>query len=149
MKALRTTLAIGHSLVGIGALAGGLGAVLNPAAPMGMPASALRLGPFRDFLVPGLFLMIVLGAGNLGAGAIAARKCRYYGITSGAMGATMLAWIAIQCWILQDVVALHVIFFIIGAIQGLLAFAACWEADIFPARFLRKWFGTGGQSEAW
>lgn len=149
MKTIRG-LSIGlHFFVGLGGMAGGLGAVLNPQAPMGMSTETLRNGPFRDFLIPGLFLMGVIGLCNLIAGLIAIRKPRYYGLSSGAMALVLMAWIVIQCWILQDIVALHVIFFLFGAVQGCLAFAACWGENIFPARFFRKWFGGPGEKDSW
>jgi hypothetical protein len=138
-KALRGSLDALHMLVGLGGLAGGLAAVSNPAAPMGMSAEALRNGPFTDFLIPGLFLMGVIGLGNLAGGFVSIRKMKYSGIVSGGLGAVLMAWIVIQCWILQAVVALHVIFFCIGAVQGLLAFALLYEEELFPASILKKW----------
>jgi hypothetical protein len=132
-----------HALVGIGALAGGLGAVMNPAAPMGMSAAqALKNGPFRDFLIPGLFLICVLGLGNLGAAYASAKRLRLHGIYSLCMGAIMVAWIVIQCLILDAVVALHVIFFCIGAVQGILAVALLYRRNEFPMSVIRYWFGT-------
>jgi hypothetical protein len=141
-KALRASIIGLHVFVGLGAVAGGLCAVLSPASPMGISPAALRNGPFRDFLVPGLFLLCVNGLGNLGAGLIALKKMKYSGLVSGAMGAILMAWIAIQCWILQDIGPLHVIYFCIGAAQGLLAFALLYEEDLFPASLLKKWVGA-------
>jgi hypothetical protein len=138
-RALRISIDILHILVGLGGLAGGLAAVSNPLVPMGMSTDALRNGPFRDFLIPGLFLMGVIGLGNLAGGFVSIRKMKYSGIVSGGLGAVLMAWILIQCWILQAVVALHVIFFCIGAAQGLLAFALLYEEDLFPANILKRW----------
>lgn len=143
MKALRASLVGLHLFVGLGALAGGLGAVMSPASPMGMSTEALKLGPFKDFLIPGLFLMAVIGLGNLGAGLAAARKWRYSGLSSGAMGCVLMAWILVQCWILQAIVALHLIFFAIGAVQGLLAFALLYREDRFPANILKRLLSRG------
>lgn len=142
MKALYRSMTALHVLVGIGASAGGLGAVLNPLAPMGMSTDALRNGPFKDFLIPGLFLMCVLGLGNLAAAVAVARKARLHGIFSGALGALMVAWIVIQCLILEAVVGLHVIFFCLGAIQGILAIVLLYRRNEFPLSVVRYWFGT-------
>jgi hypothetical protein len=142
VKALYRSMTALHVLVGIGACAGGLGAVMNPLSPMGMSTDALRNGPFKDFLIPGLFLMCVLGLGNLGAAFAVARKAPFHGILSGALGALMVAWIVIQCLILEAVVGLHVIFFCLGAIQGILAIVLLYRRNEFPLRFFRYWFGT-------
>jgi len=139
IKALRRATDALHLFMGLGGLAGGLAAVSNPTAPMGMSTAALRNGPFTDFLIPGLFLMGVIGLGNLAAGFISIRKMKYSGIVSGGLGVILMAWIVIQCWILQAVVALHVIFFCIGAVQGLLAFALLYEEELFPASILKRW----------
>jgi hypothetical protein len=138
-KVLRGSLDALHILVGLGGLAGGLAAVSNPAAPMGMSTEALRNGPFTDFLIPGLFLMGIIGLGNLAGGFVSIRRMKYSGIVSGGLGVVLMAWIVIQCWMLQAVVALHAIFFCIGAIQGLLAFALLYEEELFPASILKGW----------
>lgn len=143
MKAIYRLQFLIHLVVGLGALAGGYGAVSNPSAPMGMPAEALEKGPFTSFLIPGLFLVIVLGLGNLASAFLAARKSRLSGYSSGAMGAVLVAWIVVQCWILQSIVALHAIFFAVGAVQGLLALALLWLRGDWPLGLLKERFAAG------
>ncbi len=118
-----------HMLVGFGALAGGFAAVSNPIAPLGITTDMLKLGPFKDFFIPGLFLMMVLGAGNLFAGFLAHKGIKGWVYASGAMGDILVLWIIIQCLILSTVAALHVIFFIIGVIQGLIALLQWLKRD--------------------
>ena len=141
MKAVRRILAVLHIFVGIGAMGGGLGAILNPSAPMGMPASVLRNGPFTDFLIPGIFLFVVIGLGNIGGALFLLRKSRFQGYVSGALGAVLVAWIVIQCLILWSVVALHVIFFALGALEGCLALALLWQENLFPMNVARAVLG--------
>lgn len=114
-----------HFFVGIGAMAGGLGAVLNPDGPMGMSTEVLKNGPFTDFLIPGLFLLLVLGVGNVVAGCFP--KPLLNSFTSLAMGGILALWIIIQCWVMQDIVALHLIFFGVGALQVLLGVGDVWR----------------------
>ncbi|AFG38185.1 methyltransferase [Spirochaeta africana] len=60
-----------HWFVGAGAVGGGLAAVVQPTGSlMGVTTEILQYGPFTDFLVPGIFLIVVLGAGNLYVGAL-------------------------------------------------------------------------------
>jgi hypothetical protein len=139
MKAIYGWLTGIHAFVGLGAMAGGSAAISNPAAPLGISSDSLKLGPFEDFLIPGLVLFIVIGIGNIAAAFIVRKKARYHGVYSGAMGATLMGWIVVQCVILQAVAALHVIFFLIGAVQGLLAFALLFRQNAFPANIARKW----------
>lgn len=121
-----------HFFVGIGALAGGLAAVTNPTAPLGISTDMLKTGPFKDFLIPGLFLMVILGIGNLFVGMLSIKNHKWWMYFSGGMGDTLVMWIVIQCIILWAVAALHVIFFIVGAVQSLLALAQIYYAYQFP-----------------
>jgi len=129
-----------HFFVGFGALMGGTGAVLNPDGPMGISKAALRHGPFDSFLVPGLFLLIILGVGNIVSGFISSKR-------SGApylhvlMGGLLAAWIVIQCLILWGVGFLHILFFLIGMVQFILGAVFLFKKDLFPMDFFKALFG--------
>jgi hypothetical protein len=142
MKRLYVVIIALHIFTGLGATAGGLAAVLNPRSPMGMSVEALRSGPFKDFLVPGLFLFLVLGLGNLLAAWAVARMAPLHGVYSGGLGAIMVGWIIVQCFMLQAVVALHVIFFLVGALQGILAAVLLYRRNEFPLSVVRYWLGS-------
>lgn len=121
-----------HIFIGIGALAGGFSAVSNPESPMGISPDMLKNGPFDNFLIPGLFLMIVLGCGNLIAAAFTIKQHKYWPYMSGGMGDILVLWIVIQCLILFTIAGLHIIFFILGAIQSLLAIGVIYQKKLFP-----------------
>lgn len=121
-----------HIFIGIGALAGGFAAVSNPESPMGISPEMLKNGPFDDFLIPGLFLMVVLGFGNLIAAAFTLKQHRWWPYISGGMGDILVLWIVIQCFILFTIAGLHIIFFILGAIQSLLAIGVIYQKKLFP-----------------
>ena len=106
-----------HGFVGIGAAAGGMSAVIDPSAPLGITTDALQFSPFSSFLIPGLFLLLILGCGNIAAGVISYRKPQYARYAGIGFGAVLMLWIVIQCIMLQSVVFLHVLFFLIGALQ--------------------------------
>ena len=141
MKIINRTLIAIHIFVGIGALAGGLAAIINPISPMGMPAEALRYSPFSDFLIPGIILFGFLGVGNILGALIFRFKSGLQGYVSAVLGGGLALWIIIQCIMLWAVVALHVIYFIIGLIQGGLALVLLFEQNIFPFDILRKLLG--------
>lgn len=130
MKAING-LQIIHIIVGIGALFGGMAAILSPSgSAVGISASeALKNGPFTDFLIPGLFLFVIIGLGNLGALITAKYKNRYQAYISGCLGVILCLWIIIQCYMLFMINALHIIFFIIGALEIFLSIKLARESN--------------------
>ncbi len=146
MKAIRVSLIALHLFVGVGALFGGAAAMFNPTAPMpGITTEALRNGPFTDFLLPGLFLFLVLGLGNVAAGVLALvrRQHPWQGYVTGVLGAAMVCWIVVQCLVLWYVGGLHILYFLLGAAQGLLALALLWGENRFPMDIARRVLGRG------
>lgn len=136
---LTKTIFILHIIVGIGAIFGGIGALSNINEPMGMPAESLN-GSFDNFLIPGLFLLIILGLGNLLCTYLIKKDTMLCNYVSSFWGFLMMSWIIIQCLILQSVVALHVIFFIIGFIQLLLNLVILKREVKFPFNVLSDYF---------
>ncbi len=118
MSAIRRALVGLHWFVGVGAIGGGIGALVDPTgAAVGLDTSVLQRGPFTDFLIPGLFLVIVLGFGNLLAGALLlSRHRRAAGIASLGLFGVLVLWIVIQVSImgLANAVWLHWLFLLIG-----------------------------------
>lgn len=129
-----------HLFVGIGALAGGLAAILDPLAPMGMPASSLEHSPFDTFLIPGILLFCVLGLGNLACAAGIAFRKPWRGYASGVSASALVIWIVAQCAMLRAVAFLHALFFLLGAIMGCLALALLAQEGRWPGTWaLRLW----------
>ncbi|MBS7525476.1 hypothetical protein KHM83_02150 [Fusibacter paucivorans] len=125
-----------HFFIGIGAIAGGSAAVINPINPMGMPVSALAHSPFTSFLIPGLFLVVGIGIVNLLAGAVFLILPDKWCYSSGVSGVILMAWIVIQCIMLQNVNILHVIFGGFGILITLLALREAVKMRIFPINLL-------------
>ena len=95
----------------LGALAGGAVLMASPDGRlMKMPLSNLDGSPFKDFLIPGIILFVVLGMGPLATAVVLVRRPRsatlerinpfpheYWGWTlSGAIGAGLVIWIAVE-----------------------------------------------------
>ena len=125
-----------HFFIGLGAIGGGMMALLNPQGPDGMPANVLDGSPFHDFLVPGIFLLVVLGLGNIFCGIMTLKKSELRSFLSGVWGVLMVLWIIIQCVILNAIVELHVIFFVLGLVQAVLAAVTMFRLQLFPANLL-------------
>ncbi len=127
-----------HLFVGTGAIAGGAAAVVNPINPLGIPSEMLERSPFTDYLIPGLFLLIVLGFGSLITAFLLARKAPLHGLVSGAMSAVLVFWIVIQCFVLGEIGALHVFFLAIGVGQGVIALIYLIQNNLFPVNLFRS-----------
>ena len=107
-----------QAFIGIGALAGGYGLVSDPSGnALGLPMSLLEGSVFPDFLIPGLFLLVVNGFGSLiGAGFSFTRR-RYAQEIAIALGAILVSWIVIQVFIISSFHWLHVLYFILGVVE--------------------------------
>lgn len=134
MNVIRTGLVVLHWFVGIGAVAGGLAGVVDPTgASVGITVEALERGPFRDFFIPGLFLLLVLGVGNLVAGALLLRRQgRTAGLTSLGLFAVLALWIIVQVYVMgvANAVWLHWLYLALG-IAGI-AGTAVWMCIAMP-----------------
>ena len=117
MNWIRKTLFTLHLIVGIGGLAGGYGCLSDIYNPLGAPLSLLENSPFTSYFFPGLFLLFIIGLGNIVCSILVLRYPIVGMMGSLALGIALSAWIVIQCIILQGIVALHIIFLVVGLVQ--------------------------------
>lgn len=111
-------LGILQAFIGLGALGGGFMLVRDPSgSALGVPLSFLEGSPFPDFLVPGIFLLLVNGVGSLiGAGFSFTRR-RYAQEIAIFLGAILVAWIVIQVILIRSFSWMHVLYFILGVVE--------------------------------
>lgn len=136
MKVIYRILFFLHALIGLGGMAGGTAAILNPVSPMGLSVDILKNSPFDNFLIPGIILFIVIGIGNVIGAVTIQRKSRFQGYISGILGGTLVIWIVVQCIMLRSVAFLHVLFFIFGLIHAALAVIILFNKRMFPANII-------------
>lgn len=110
-----------HAFVGIGALFGGSGAILNPDAPMGITVDVLKNSPFSNFLIPGIILLVVIGFGNIFAAVVLYFNYEYSLYISHLMGLALVVWIVVQCIMMMAIDILHIIYLIIGVLEMVLS----------------------------
>jgi hypothetical protein len=123
--------------VGVGALFGGLMGISDPYGTLiGMPTDVLKTGPFTNFLIPGLFLFFVIGIGHLTSFIFVKRRLKLHVYMSGGVGCILMAWILIQCYIMNVINILHVIFFLLGLVESSIALYMLIKLKLFP--FNRK-----------
>ena len=136
MKKVYRLLCFFHVFVGIGAMGGGMMAILNPGGPGGMPTDALQNSPFSDYLIPGIILFTVIGLGNVLCALTMLFKSKYQGYISSIFSWALVIWIIVQCIMLRLVVSLHVIFFIIGLVQAFLSIIILFHQHLFPTNIV-------------
>lgn len=136
MKNVYRTLFILHAFVGLGAIGGGMMAILNPQGPGGMPTEALKNSPFSNYLIPGIILFSVIGLGNIISAIAIYYKWRLHGYVSSVFSWALVIWIVVQCIMINTVVSLHIIFFIIGLVEAILAMIILFKQRMFPANII-------------
>jgi hypothetical protein len=126
----------------IGAIGGGIGLVRDPVKNIGMPLSVLEGSPFKDYLIPGLILLIVVGLFALVVLAGLLRRWRPAWWLSLASGAALIIWI---------VVAVALLGYLPGAGIGLqIAFGLIGVAIVVLDLLqpTRRYFGLAQKSRA-
>jgi hypothetical protein len=111
-------------------MAGGFAAISNPLTPLGLTTEVLQNGPFTTFLIPGLFLFLIIGVANFICGIVSIKNEKLSPFTSFFLGGILCTWIVVQCIILMAVAALHIIFFLIGGVQMVLGVKEVWKWGI-------------------
>jgi hypothetical protein len=140
MKIVYRLLFVLHAFVGLGAMGGGMMAILNPQGPGGMPTYALKNSPFSNYLIPGIILFTIIGLGNLISALMFFFKLRFQGYISSVFSWALVIWIIIQCLMLNLVVFLHILFFSIGLIEAVLSMLILFEKHQFPTNLIINFY---------
>lgn len=118
LRFFRFLVILSSALVGVNGLLGGFAAVSNPESPFGLSTAVLKNGGFHNFLVPGLFLLVVIGLGDLLAAACVLKGARHHEYVLGTMSLVTIGWIAVQVYVMMEINGLHVAILSLGAFQG-------------------------------
>lgn len=136
LKKVNRILFIVHIFVGLGAIGGGLMAILFPSGPAGMPTDALKNSPFSNYLIPGIILFSVIGMGNIVSALTMHFKSRYQGYISSIFSWALVIWIIVQCIMLRLVAILHVIYLMIGLVEAFLSIIILFRQQLFPTKII-------------
>lgn len=86
-------------LVGIGATAGGLGAIVDPSgAKMGVSTELLVNAPFTDYFIPGIVLFGIFGIASFFVSFLAFKNHPDAGISTLVLGMLLLFWMGAQVY---------------------------------------------------
>lgn len=138
MKKLYRFLFILHTFVSVGALFGGIGGMLDPHEPLGIPAELLEGSPFSSYFVPSLILFVVIGLGHGFSALTAKRNSKNQGYISSVFSWALMIWIVVQCIMINTVDFLHVLYFLIGLAGAIVAMRILYEQRLFPANLFQK-----------
>ena len=117
-KRLAYVLGILQLFIGLGAVGGGLGLILEPSgANLGMPLDMLNHSPFSDFLIPGIVLLVVNGLGSISGSVFSFKLFQYTAEIALVLGAFLVAWILIQVYWIHSYHWLHALYLILGILE--------------------------------
>ncbi len=120
------------TLLGIGALAGGIALVSAPdGSVMHFDVALLAGSPFADFTVPGLILGGLFGIGSFVVVALGLRHAMIAPFLAFAIGVGQMIWITVELAIIRELSFLHPLFFGVGLVIALSA--ASWGWPTFQA----------------
>jgi len=110
-----------QSLIGIGAVICGALLVIRPDGRyLQMPLDMLKNSPFRNFLIPGLILFLVNGAGNIVSAVLCFRMHRLAGFGGLFFGFGLIIWLFVQINMIGGGSWLQYLYFVLGILQLLL-----------------------------
>ncbi len=119
MKKYFIILGIIEAFIAIGAIpAGYLFLSDTSGTRMGNSVALLENSPLKSFLIPGLFLLIVHGFGNVFGAILSFREKNSAGITGLVLGIIMVMWIIIQVYWIGLSSFMQPLFFCIGIAEA-------------------------------
>jgi hypothetical protein len=117
--------------VALGAIPAGIGFLSDTSgAAMGNSVSMLENSPLKSFLIPGLFLVIVHGAGNVAAAIFSFMKKQFAGVAGLSLGIILCIWIVIQVSWISLSSFMQPLFFGIGLVEAALGWLICKKISL-------------------
>lgn len=134
-KKLYVILGIIQLVIAIGAIPAGIGFLIDTTGSgNGTSPEILKDSPFSSFLIPGLFLLIVHGIGNILAAMLSFFKSNYAGHAGVFFGTAQIIWIIVQVYWIGLSSFLQPTFFVIGILEATIGYAIYrnLKKDVMP-----------------
>ena len=110
--------------IGLGAVGGGSGLILEPnGSNLGMSLEMLKYSPFSDFLIPGIVLLIVNGIGSIAGSVLTFKRFHYAAEIAITLGSFLVAWIIVQVYWIHSFHWLHALYLSLGIIELILGWS--------------------------
>lgn len=114
----RRLLAWLQAVVAAGALPAGWALAADPSGDvLRLPLEWLAGTPFRDYLIPGLVLLLVNGAGQATGCWLTVKRRPAYRAAAGALGGLLMLWIVLQLYWIGYQSLLQPLYLAIGALE--------------------------------
>jgi hypothetical protein len=120
MKTRRIEIILGIvlTLVAVGAIPAGLAMIIKPdGSILHLPPEIIQGSPFKDFLIPGLFLFIVNGLAGLAGAIICFVHSRFSAISGLILGICLVVWIIVQLLTTGLISWMQPAYFAIGLVE--------------------------------
>lgn len=118
IKKIETIGLFSNFLMIIGAFSGSVIALVPKLTDsVGLDTTILKYSPFKTFIIPGLFLLIILCGGNLINSFLFIKRKKDSPYFLVLMGAILILWLFIQCIFIWDIAPPHIIFLLVGIVQ--------------------------------
>jgi len=140
MKCPYRFLFFSHVFVGIGAIGGGLAAILNPQEPLGVSAELLKNSPFPNYLIPGVILFTIIGLGNIFSTVTLYFKSKFQEYISSIFSWALVIWIIVQCIMINTIHFLHILYFFIGIFEVVLSTFILFEQNLYPTNLISNFY---------
>lgn len=123
-------------LVGIGAVPVGLAMIISPDGSLVQMSTDMLAGsPLSSFVIPGILLLLINGAGNIVSSILCFRRMPAGAFTAMVLGFALIIWIYVQVSWLGAVSWLQPLYFAVGvAILALEIVLRELEVGIFSSR---------------
>ncbi|MBD3276510.1 MAG: hypothetical protein GF372_14435 [Candidatus Marinimicrobia bacterium] len=114
----KRSLGVLQVLIGVGAMFGGFGLMMDPSGvSLGMSVAYLQGTPFQTFFIPGIVLFLMNGLGTLAALYFTFKNHRYASYLAMVFGAGLVLWIVIQVALIGYQSLLQPLYFILGILE--------------------------------
>lgn len=108
--------------IGMSAIAGGIPMIISPdGSSQGLSTDILANSPFKNYLIPGIFLVFVNGVGSLIASGYSLKLSKRAAVLGMFLGAILIFWILIQIYLIGFVTWLQPLYLAIGTVELLIA----------------------------
>lgn len=105
-----------QAFIGLSAVAGGYQLVTNPGGSPAMPVEMLQASPFATFLIPGIVLMVCIGAVNVFSLVVTMVGSRLRGSVAAVGGVILIGYMTAEVWWVGLQNALQPLFFGLGVV---------------------------------
>lgn len=108
--------------IGMGAVAGAIPMLVTPnGSSNGLTVELLQNTPFKNFLVPGLFLFFINGTGSLIASYFSLKALKPAGFLGMILGVALMIWIIVQVYYLGFSSWLQPLYLALGTLEFIMS----------------------------